>query len=53
MVSLSSRMFDHAPAWNMTKLRWPVGDVFALGLMVGVWGSMVPYFWRTGWIGQC
>ncbi|MFH1265097.1 MAG: magnesium/cobalt transporter CorA [Planctomycetota bacterium] len=35
---------------NMPELRWTFGYPLALGLMAGVAGSQLLYFWRRGWL---
>lgn len=51
VASLYGMNFDRTSPLNMPELGWPYGYIFALGLMAGVAGSMVWYFWRKGWIG--
>lgn len=35
--------------WNMPELNWPMGYLFCWGLMLGVGGSLLVFFWRKGW----
>lgn len=39
-----------ASPWNMPELNWAFGYPFALGLMAGVAGLQMLYFWRRGWL---
>ena len=51
IAGLYGMNFDpNASAWNMPELRWPFGYLLALGLMAGVAGSQLLYFWRRGWL---
>ncbi len=41
--------FDTGSPWNMPELGFRYGYPVLLGLMVGVGGGMLAWFWRKGW----